>query len=267
MSCLVGVIELDSGQIELFNAEPKNIKSCIAYMPQETALMEQFSISEVIWFYGTIYGLSSKKISEKVKFLSELLELSDMNKLVKDCSGGQQRRISLAATLVHEPKLLVLDEPTVGLDPILRAKIWDYLVEITERRNATVLFTTHYIEEARQSTHIGLMRDGELLAQDSPQNVLRAIGTTCLEKAFLIMSQNQESKHLPGLTSTNKPNRVKLLIVANNRCQVTELDEQKVDIARIDSDEWAEKIQLNPSTRKVLWALLKKNFIEVRRNG
>lgn len=234
-------------------------------MPQETALMEEFTIREIIWFYGTIYGLSSKMIGEKVKFLSELLEFNDVNKYVKDCSGGQKRRVSLALTLVHDPELLIFDEPTVGLDPLLRAKIWDYFVEITTMQSVTVLLSTHYIEEARQSTHIGLMRDGVLLAQDSPQNVLRMIGTTCLEEAFLIMSQLQESKNLPGLTCQPhfEASEVALPNIDHNQHQVTEPDVKQHDnVCRV-----AKNNHLQPSPTKILFALLIKNFTEVWRNG
>lgn len=83
-------------------------------MPQETALIPEFTVREVIWFYGTVFGLSSEKIEKRIRFLSDLLELPPENQFVKECSGGQQRRVSFAVTLVHEPDILILDEPTVG---------------------------------------------------------------------------------------------------------------------------------------------------------
>lgn len=125
-------------------------------------------------------------------------------------SGGQQRRVSLAAALIHEPELLILDEPTVGVDPVLRQvsrqsilsndaltesqlfqTIWDYLVEITKFGRATVIITTHYIDETRQAHMIGLMRGGKFLAEQSPDELLRKYSADSLEDVFLKLSVMQ----------------------------------------------------------------------------
>lgn len=185
ISSLVGLLELDGGDIEIFGGPAKNIdKLKVGYMPQENSLITEFTVGEMVWFMGTIFGLSSERIRDRMKFLSELLELPNRNKLIRECSGGQQRRVSFALTLIHEPELLILDEPTVGLDPLLRNKIWNYLIEITETQKVTVLLTTHYIEEARQSTRVGLMRGGEMIAEDSAENILRMTECDSLDEAF-----------------------------------------------------------------------------------
>ena len=101
---------------------------------------------------------------KKKKWLLNLLQLPDEKRLVGNCSGGQQRRVSLAVALLHSPSLLILDEPTVGVDPVLRQRIWEYLREIASM-GVTILITTHYIEEARQADKIGLMRNGRLLVE------------------------------------------------------------------------------------------------------
>lgn len=190
---IIGITKFDSGVIEIFGEPPRRNKSRIGYMPQETALIEEFSVHEMIWYFGKIFGLSCAKIDERVCELTSLLELPDKDKLIRECSGGQQRRISFALSLVHEPELLILDEPTVGVDPLLRLKIWNHLVHITQTQHVTVLLTTHYIEEARQSTHVGIMRNGLLLAQDKPGRILQALKTASLDEAFLQLSQRQES--------------------------------------------------------------------------
>nr|CAD7424981.1 unnamed protein product [Timema monikensis] len=108
--------------------------------------------------------------------------------------GGQQRRVSFAAALVHDPELLILDEPTVGVDPVLRQSIWDHLVNITQDGNKTVIITTHYIEETRQAGMIGLMRGGRFLAEESPEQLMAHHMCDTLEDVFLKLSKMQNQK-------------------------------------------------------------------------
>ena len=100
--------------------------------------------------------MSTERIRDRYKLLRELLDLPGGYKQLGQCSGGQRRRVSFAAAMVHEPELLILDEPTVGLDPILREKIWDFLVETTRTSKLAVIITTHYIEEAKQANCVML---------------------------------------------------------------------------------------------------------------
>lgn len=193
ISCIVGVRGLDSGQIKTFDESSKNSQhSRIGFMPQETALVGNFKIKEMLWFFGTIFGLSADEIKDKTKFLSDLLDLPDNERLVKNCSGGTQRRISFAVALIHDPELLILDEPTVGVDVLLRERIWNYLVQLTRTKNVTILLSTHCIEEAKQSNTIGLMRNGFFIAEDAPQNILQMSETRSLEEAFFKLCQKQE---------------------------------------------------------------------------
>lgn len=251
ISCIVGVQSLERGTIEVFDecAGRNNIK--VGYMPQEIALVAEFSIKEMINLYGVIYGMEAFEIKQRLNFLTNLLDLPDNNKAIGDCSGGQQRRVSFALTLLHEPELLILDEPTVGVDPLLRSKIWDYLVEITKTKNVTVLLSTHYIEEARQSTCVGLMRNGVMVAEDTPHNILRIYETTRLEEAFFKMSQKQEAE-TPQQT---------------NDC-IRRIS--KVSIESFDKDAGPSKPQNLPKYKKsnamILQALLKKNFIQFLRH-
>jgi ABC-type multidrug transport system ATPase subunit len=251
ISAMVGTTQLDSGSIEIFGKAPRKNLSRIGYMPQESSLIEEFTIREMIWFYGTIFGLSSDKIVDKISFLSELLDLTDVDKLVRDCSGGQKRRVSFAVSLVHDPELLILDEPTVGVDPVLRAKIWDYLVELTQKQNVTVLLTTHYTEEAKLSTHVGLMRNGVLIVQDKPQSILDKIGVAHLDDAFVELALIQERD------SRNKTSELKMIdYSAENFQQFLMSDNEKHK--NLDKHK-----QLN---LRILIALLMKNFLQIWRN-
>lgn len=190
---LVGLKQLDRGSVSLFGDDVGRNNAKIGYMPQSTALITEFSIRETVHFFGTVYGMTKFEIDDRLDFLQTLLELPDTDQIVGTCSGGQQRRISFAIALIHDPEILILDEPTVGVDPLLRTRIWDFLIDLTKKKNTTVLITTHYIEEAKQSTHVGLMRKGLLVAEDTPFNLLTKFDTDSLEEAFLRLSEQQES--------------------------------------------------------------------------
>ncbi|XP_031351269.1 ABC transporter G family member 20-like isoform X2 [Photinus pyralis] len=171
---------------------------------QELALYQEFTIRETLHYFGGLVGMRAKKIEDRLNFLSNLLMLPSVDKKVADLSGGQQRRVSLASALVHEPELLILDEPTVGVDPVLRQIIWDHLVDITQTKGTTVIMTSHYIDEMRQAHLIGLMRGGRFLAEESPRDLLVKFSTDSLEEVFLRLSANQilmkenESNDMPG---------------------------------------------------------------------
>lgn len=254
ISCLVGVSNLDSGDIEIFGEPTRRNKSRIGYMPQETALVTDFRISEMIWYFGTLYSLSSEKIKSRLTFLTELLQLPSGEKLIRECSGGQMRRISFALTLVHEPELLILDEPTVGLDPLLRNKIWDYFNEISRTRNVTILLSTHYIEEARYSTKVGLMRKGIQIAEDTPANILLMMETNNLEEAFLRLSEKQEH----DTTNHNV-----------SSCSSVEVKTFQGDLSTPSSHHLTKKSRITPAKTNqltIMKALVMKNLLKFTHN-
>ena len=193
LSCIVGRRRLNSGEIWVLGGRPGSKGSGvpgprIGYMPQELALYGEFTIRETLIYFGWIYGMDTDEVDEKTDFLLKMLQLPNASRMVKNLSGGQQRRISLAAALIHDPELLILDEPTVGVDPVLRQNIWDYLVEITKFGRTTVIITTHYIEETRQAHMIGLMRGGKFLAEESPDDLMAKYNAESLEDVFLKLS-------------------------------------------------------------------------------
>ncbi|XP_067007499.1 ABC transporter G family member 23 [Anabrus simplex] len=196
LTCVVGRRRLDSGEIWVLGGRPGSRGSGvpgprIGYMPQELALYGEFSIRETLLYYGWVNGMTTKEVDEKLEFLINLLMLPPANRFVKNLSGGQQRRVSIAAALVHDPELLILDEPTVGVDPVLRQNIWDHLVQVTGDGNRTVIITTHYIEETRQAHKIGLMRGGRFLAEESPAQLMASNMCDSLEEVFLKLSKKQ----------------------------------------------------------------------------
>lgn len=243
ISCIIGTSSLDRGQIEVFSDSVGVNNQKIGFMPQEIALIKEFTIREIIYFFGTIFGMKAEKIEERLQSISKLLELPRGSKMIRDCSGGEQRRVSFALTLVHEPEILILDEPTVGLDPLLRVKIWDYLFYITRTKNVTVLLSTHYIEEARKSTHVGFMRNGSLIGEDTPQNILEKFEISTLEEAFYKLCQDQEF----GRTESSQL-----------------ISPETYDEA--STSRTARRKSLAPSNANKIRALINKNVIQVVRN-
>ncbi|XP_072155467.1 ABC transporter G family member 20 isoform X2 [Bemisia tabaci] len=210
LSCIVGRRRLNTGEIYVLGGKPGTKGSGVpgkrvGYMPQEIALYGEFSIAETMKYFGWIFGMETSEINDRLQFLLNFLDLPSQSRLVKNLSGGQQRRVSFAVALMHDPELLILDEPTVGVDPLLRQSIWNHLVQITKDGNKTVIITTHYIEEARQAHTIGLMRSGRLLAEESPQVLLSMYGCQSLEEVFLKLSRNQgnDNTNIPEINMSN----------------------------------------------------------------
>lgn len=189
LSCIVGRSDLDAGYVRV----KAKTKANIGYMPQELALFKEFSIKETMTYYGRLFDLSASQIRKRTDELLKFLLLPHEDSIINNLSGGQERRVSFAVALLHNPQLLILDEPTVGVDPVLSASIWERLLEMTANKNKTVIITTHYIEEARQAHTIGLMRGGQLLAEEAPNMLMVKHHCDTLEQAFLELSKKQLS--------------------------------------------------------------------------
>lgn len=163
-------------------------------MPQELALVGELTVKETVFYFGNIFQVNSEKLSERYKTIRDLLELPPDYQRVENCSGGEKRRISFAISIIHKPDLLILDEPTVGLDPLLRENMWTYLWNVTRATKLSVIITTHYLAEARKADRIGFMQNGKLLMEDSPSNVMSQYMVTNLEDAFLACCLNKRPR-------------------------------------------------------------------------
>lgn len=191
---LCGLLRPSSGEVYVLDKKipDPNIASLIGYMPQELALYKGVTVHENLAFYGEVFSLTKAQINAREQALLKLVGLEAYNNtLIDRLSGGMQQRISLACTLLHEPQLLLLDEPTIGVDPDLRASFWRYFERLRDA-GITILITTHYMDEASHCNRIGFMRDGRLIAEGSPQELLQLTHTESLEDAFLSFSKTEE---------------------------------------------------------------------------
>ncbi|MBQ7315815.1 MAG: ABC transporter ATP-binding protein [Clostridia bacterium] len=165
--------------------EAQAVKSVIAVSPQETAVAPGLSVMENLELMCGVHGFPKEKKSAKIQELTELLDLSEiLKKKAGKLSGGWQRRLSIAMALVSEPKILFLDEPTLGLDVVARSELWDLIRSL--KGHVTVILTTHYMEEAESlSDRVGIMKNGKLLALGSVEEIKRQAECEKFEEAFI----------------------------------------------------------------------------------
>lgn len=165
---LAGLLEPTAGTATVFGRTATGLsgkeRAAIGYLPQTPALFPDLSLSENLGFHASMYGLPLRR-KRHVRRLLDWVEFSDdRRKRVRDVSGGMQRRLALAATFVHGPRLLFIDEPTAGIDPILRDKFWQEFRSMSDD-GRTLVVTTQYVGEASYCDLVGLLSDGELLAR------------------------------------------------------------------------------------------------------
>jgi ABC-2 type transport system ATP-binding protein len=191
---LVGLILPTSGTIQIMNERvpSSKIAAQMGYMTQLSALYLDLTARENMQFFCNVYGLRGKEQKQRIMEMLERVELADRaNDVVGKFSGGMKQRLSLACALVHHPTIALLDEPTVGVDPELRRSFWDYFAQLNSE-GVTIIVSTHHLDEASRCGRLGLMRNGVLLVQDSPQEVLRRSGQDEMEEAFLFYASHQE---------------------------------------------------------------------------
>ena len=182
---VVGLVVPDSGTVTVLGRRMPdlNILSSVGYMTQAAALYPDISVEENLRFFAAISGADSN-----VDEVLRVVELEQRRKsVVATLSGGMRQRCSLACALVHRPRLLLLDEPTVGVDPQLRVQFWDHFREMAAA-GTTILVSSHVMDEAERCQRLGLIRFGKLLGEGSPDEVRAAAGTNNLEEAFLKLS-------------------------------------------------------------------------------
>ena len=189
---MLGMEKADEGEALVldYKMPKREILSNIGYMAQSDALYEMLTGYENLDFFGKMKGVPSNKLKKEIEYIAEIVDLTnDLKKLVSKYSGGMKRRLSLAIALIGSPELLILDEPTVGIDPSLRKNIWKELFK--QRDNGVgILVTTHVMDEAELTDKVGLLLNGNIIAFDTPQQLKEKNNVKTIEEVFLKVEEN-----------------------------------------------------------------------------
>jgi ABC-2 type transport system ATP-binding protein len=196
---LSGLSKPTSGEVMVagFDAysQTEKIKKNIGYMSQKFSLYEDLTVKENIILYGGIYGMSKKLIRERLNELLAKLQFEDYeNRLISDLPLGLRQKLAFSVAILHEPKIVFLDEPTGGVDPITRRQFWESIYE-TASRGITVFVTTHYMDEAEYCDRISIMNDGKICALDTPDNLKEQYSSASIEEVFIKIARPNANVH------------------------------------------------------------------------
>ena len=186
---LSGLSKPTSGEVKVagFDAyrQSEQIKKNIGYMSQKFSLYEDLTVKENIILYGGIYGMKKKLIRKRISELLAKLKFQEYeNRIIADLPLGLRQKLAFSVAVLHEPKIVFLDEPTGGVDPITRRQFWEMIYE-TSARGITIFVTTHYMDEAEYCDRISIMSEGKIVALDTPENLKNQYNATTVEEVFI----------------------------------------------------------------------------------
>ncbi|MCH7524200.1 MAG: ABC transporter ATP-binding protein [Bacteroidetes bacterium] len=247
------ILKSDEGKIHIdgndIKQNPKICKQLIGVVPQEISLYDDFSAYDNLMFWGSLYKVPTKELKQKIEDILKLIGLSDRkNDLIKTYSGGMKRRINIAAALLHNPQILFLDEPTVGVDPQSRNKIFE-IIETLNQQGKTIIYTTHYMEEVeRLCNKIAIMDSGKIIAQGTQtelqeqSNVKEAIEITFqsvsvnqieqLQNQFQLKITQSEQK-IAIQCNVKKDLSTIISVCNNNNLKIEDIELKKVNLEAI----------------------------------
>lgn len=247
INMMSAILECDSGEVIIngnnLSDNQNQCKSLIGVVPQEISLYDDFSAFDNLMFWGSLYKVPNRILKQRISDLLELIGLSERkNDLIKTFSGGMKRRINMAAALLHEPKILFMDEPTVGVDPQSRNRIFE-IIETLNKQDITIIYTTHYMEEVeRLCNNIAIIDDGVIIAQGSQSKlqkeskVKEAVAIT-----FESISAIQEEKLRASFDLSINAKTVNIQCDANKElseiikiCNANELDIEDLQIKKVN---------------------------------
>lgn len=186
---MVGMEKADSGTVNLLGTEMPNLEMLqnIGYMAQSDALYGELTGAENLRFFAALFKLSKAEQNKRIEYAAGLVTLMpELGKQVNAYSGGMKRRLSLAIALIQNPKILILDEPTVGIDPELRYNIWNELHRLKREEDKTIIVTTHVMDEAEKCDMLAMVREGRILTNGAPRELKEAYNVNNLNDVFLM---------------------------------------------------------------------------------
>jgi ABC-2 type transport system ATP-binding protein len=195
---VAGLLAPDEGSVSVLDRRPgRRVAANIGYMTQAPALYDDLSIRENLEFFGRIYGMQRADIRASADELLGLLTLTDKtDQPIRELSGGQRQLANLACALIHGPSIILLDEPTVGIDPVLRRSLWSYFAGL-RTDGATIVVTTHVLEEADRCDRVAFVSDGRVTAVDPPDELRRRAGVHAMEDAYLAFRDARHGGDVP----------------------------------------------------------------------
>ncbi|MBU8914714.1 ABC transporter ATP-binding protein [Neobacillus sp. 114] len=185
---IVGMEKADNGEIQVLNTKMPNLAILqeIGYMAQSDALYAELTGEENLKFFASLYKLNKEEQKNRIAYASGLVNLTDdLKKRVSAYSGGMKRRLSLAIALIQDPKILILDEPTVGIDPELKLSIWNELLRLKNEEGKTIIVTTHVMDEAERCDYVAMVRDGRILTSGTPAELKEKYQVDRFDEVFL----------------------------------------------------------------------------------
>jgi len=260
INCILGLTSFDRGEIYIFekplNKALKELKWQIGIVPQEIALYSNLTVYENLSFFGSLYNLSGRVLKERIEFALEFVQMQDsMKKQVKNLSGGMKRRVNIAAALLNNPKLLIMDEPTVGIDIFSRKLILES-VEKLSGSGITIIYTTHYIEEVdRICTSVAFINKGTIIEYGPKEFLIRKLSNNNIIRIKLGRFKDEaisKIKKINGIEKTSFSEN-ELIITANKSSNLIK------DIIEILSQEQCEIISISyekPTMEKLYFAVM-----------
>lgn len=190
MKMLTGLLSPSGGSVELFGESIKNntleMRKNVGYMTQSFSLYNELSVKQNMYLHARLYQIDGSMIESRVEEMLEYFYLKDYeNSLTNSLTLGLKQRLSLAVAVIHKPKMLILDEPTSGVDPVSRDIFWKFLIDLARKDNVTIFISTHFMNEGERCDRISLMHQGRVLASDTPKNLIESKSKKNLEDAFI----------------------------------------------------------------------------------
>ena len=258
MKMLTGLLPISSGEAWLFgkpvDASDINVRRHLGYMSQAFSLYSELTVEQNLVLHARLYGINESKIPARVQELLKRFGLVQEAQYLPDSLPlGVKQRLSLAVAVVHNPEILILDEPTSGVDPIARDDFWRLIIELSRKDKVTVFITTHFMNEAARCDRISLMHAGKVLASDTPDNIIAAKGAKTLEEAFInyLIDAGADDNHTEENSTTTEKSS------SENQTQKTQNPHfSGFSLTRMIGCLWRETLELSRDPLRALLALL-----------